>query len=104
MFGIKSRRRLQLENAVMRAALLWYAARETWLRKGIHQKGAPRKRWQKSQAAYDRGHFAIRALTKVNEKHVRNWSVTVPAPLPLLAAQADAPVLGDAELISTETD
>ena len=81
MFGFKSRRRLQMENAVMRSALLWYAAKETWRRKGIHQKGAPRKKWRKSPAAYDRGHGAIRALTQIDGKHVGKWSVTVPAPL-----------------------
>jgi hypothetical protein len=81
LFNRKSRRRLLLEIAVMREVLLWYAAEETWRRKGIHQKGAPRKRWQKSPAATDRGHFAIRALTKIAEKRVRNWKVTVPAPL-----------------------
>lgn len=89
MFGFKSRRRPLAENAIMRAALLWYAARETWRRKGIHQKGAPRKKWQKSPAAYDRGHGAIRALTLVDQKRVGNWTVTVPAPLPTTNTATD---------------
>ncbi|MGC1550747.1 MAG: hypothetical protein WA777_19670 [Rhodanobacter sp.] len=89
MFGLKSRRRLQLENAVMRAALLWYAAKETWRRKGIHQKGAPHKKWQKSPAAYDSGHGAIRALTLIDQKRVDKWSVTVPAPLAVLNVTED---------------
>jgi hypothetical protein len=104
MFGFKSRRRLLLENAVMRAALLWYAAKETWRRKGIHQKGAPRKKWQKSPAAYDRGHGAIRALTLIDEKRVGKWSVTVPAPLPLPPAPIDSNILGSAEATATDTD
>jgi hypothetical protein len=102
MFGFKSRRRLQLENAVMRSALLWYAAKETWRRKGIHQKGAPRKKWQKSPAAYDRGHGAIRALTLIDQKRIGKWSVTVPAPLPAAPAQIDSPILGVAESTTTE--
>ena len=81
MFGRKSRRRLLAENSAMRKALLWYAADETWLRKGIHQKGAPRKKWQKSPAAFDRGHFALRTLSKVDEPSFLIFSIKVPMPL-----------------------
>jgi hypothetical protein len=70
MFGRKSRRQLVRENEAMREALTWYAAKETWRRRGIHPKGAPRKQWRKSPAAFDRGSLAIRTLTE--------W----PAPLP----------------------
>lgn len=79
MFGFKSRRQLLRENKAMREALLWYAAADTWRRKGIHPKGAPRKKWQKSPAAYDRGHLAIRVLTDIDESRTPQ-KVTVPAP------------------------
>lgn len=88
MFGIKTRRRLLRENAEMRQALLWYAAKETWRRKGIHQKGAPRKKWEKSPAAYDRGHLAIRVLTQLDDPKSVVFTVSVPAPLPKRAASA----------------
>lgn len=78
MFGRKSRRRLLRENAAMRQALLWYAAEETWRRKGIHQKGAPRKKWRKSPAAFDRGHLAIRVLTLLDEPTEATWTVALP--------------------------
>ncbi|OOG61417.1 hypothetical protein B0E46_15675 [Rhodanobacter sp. B04] len=102
MFGFKSRRRLLRENEVMRQALNWYAAQETWRRKGVHQKGAPRKKWQKSPAAYDRGHLAIRALTRIEEPHSGTWSVTVPDPSPLPVVKRDSSTLGDAESLTTE--
>lgn len=68
MFGRKSRRRLLRENEAMRQALGWYAAKETWRRRGIHPKGAPRKQWRKSPAAFDRGSLAIRTLTQHPER------------------------------------
>lgn len=101
MFGIKSRRRLQRENAVMRIAILWYAAAETWRRKAIHQKGAPRKKWQKSPAAFDRGRLAIQVLTLLDEPRDTRWTVTVPAPLPMPAAKPTTSTLGDSERLST---
>jgi hypothetical protein len=78
MFGRKSRKRLLCENAAMREALSWYAAQETWRRKGIHQKGAPRKKWRKSPAAFDRGHLAIRVLTKLDEPNGAMFTVELP--------------------------
>lgn len=81
MFGIKSRRRLALENAAMRRALLWYATEETWRRHGIHPKGAARKQWQKSAAASDRGSLAMRTLSKVDEPSFLIFSIKVPMPL-----------------------
>lgn len=111
MFGFKSRHRLRQENAVMRAALLWYAAKETWRRKGIHQKGAPRKKWQKSPAAYDRGHGAIRALTLIDQKRIGKWSVTVPAPLPITntaedgeSCRSELPISSTASSTTSEPD
>lgn len=67
MFGFKSRRRLLCENTAMREALLWYAARETWRRRGVNPKGAPRRQWKKSPAAFDRGSLANRVLTLITE-------------------------------------
>jgi hypothetical protein len=78
MFGRKSRKRLLRENAAMREALSWYAAQETWRRKGIHQKGAPRKKWRKSPAAFDRGHLAIRVLTQLDEPNAVTFTVALP--------------------------
>lgn len=90
MFGIKSRRRLLRENAAMREALNWYAAQETWRRKGIHQKGAPRKKWRKSPAAFDRGHLAIRVLTTIDEPDAVTFTVALPVmPAPATAGRAD---------------
>lgn len=80
MFGFKTRRQLLRENKAMREALLWYAAAETWRRKGIHPKGSPRKKWRKSPAAFDRGHLANRVLTDIDESRT-SQKVTVPAPL-----------------------
>lgn len=91
MFGFKSRRRLLRENAAMREALLWYAAQETWRRKGIHPKGAPRKKWRKSPAAFDRGHLAIRVLTEIDAPRAATWSVTVPAACGPAVTQQGAP-------------
>jgi len=98
MFGIK---RLRRENAAMREALLWYAAQETWRRKGIHQKGALRKKWRKSPAAFDRGHLAIRVLTEIDEPRV---AATVPAPVRkhLTPAAATADVLARGPGMDTE--
>jgi len=78
MFGRKSRRRLLRENEAMRNALLWYAAEETWRRRGIHQKGAPRKKWRKSPAAFDRGHLAIRVLTVMDDPKNAAFTVVLP--------------------------
>lgn len=98
MFGIK---RLRRENAAMREALLWYAAQETWRRKGIHQKGAPRKKWRKSPAAFDRGHLAIRVLTELDDQRE---PVAVPAPIRthLTPAEATADVLARGPGMDTE--
>ena len=101
MFGIK---RLRRENAAMREALLWYAAQETWRRKGIHQKGAPRKRWKKSPAAFDRGHLAVRVLTEIDEPRVAKLKAAVPAPVRkyLTPAAATADVLARGPGMDTE--
>lgn len=81
MFGRKSRQRLLRENEAMRQALLWYSVDETWRRKGVHQKGAVRKKWKKSPAAFDRGRLANHVLTLVNEPKSGAFTVTVPLAL-----------------------
>jgi len=78
MFGRKSRRRLLRENEAMRQALLWYSVEETWRRKGVHQKGAPHKKWRKSPAAFDRGHLANRVLTLIDEPKAATFTVVLP--------------------------
>lgn len=59
---IRELRRLRAENAAMRRALLWYATEENWRRRATHPKGAPKKHWKKSPAAFDRGALACRVL------------------------------------------
>lgn len=59
---IRELRRLRAENAAMRHALLWYATEENWRRRATHPRGAPKKHWKKSPAAFDRGALACRVL------------------------------------------
>lgn len=68
MFGwIRELRRLRADNAVMRAALVWYAAEDNWRRRATHVRGAPKKHWRKSPAAFDRGRLACRALAEIDD-------------------------------------
>ena len=59
---IRELRRLRAENTEMRRALLWYATEENWRCRATHPKGAPKKHWKKSPAAFDRGALACRVL------------------------------------------
>lgn len=63
---IRELRRLRTENAAMRRALLWYATEENWRRRATHPKGAPKRHWKKSPAAFDRGALACRVLAEVD--------------------------------------
>lgn len=71
MFG---RKRLQRENAALRAALGWYADSTNWRRKGVHAKGAPKK-WVKAPTSFDRGARAKFILTQLTEAKHRTWTV-----------------------------
>ena len=78
MFG---RKRLQRENAFLLEQLGWYASSANWRRKGVNEKGEPRK-WLKSPAAFDRGARAKFAVTQVRSGAATGvWKATVPPPL-----------------------
>jgi hypothetical protein len=77
MFGFfRTARQLKHQNALLRTALLWYAAKENWKRRGTNPAGAKR-RWKNSPAALDRGALANAALNAVDS----GQTITVPKPL-----------------------